>query len=86
MQRAWVRPGRVKSCAAVVAERLARLKLNGRVTGYFPLSRFTDLEMFTMGIEGSKQLWATPARPRPTRGPGTGCRLRCETFTSNRTA
>lgn len=41
------------------AERVGRLKLNGRLRGYSPLSRFVELEFLLMGIEGKKQLWTT---------------------------
>ncbi|SFO56316.1 hypothetical protein SAMN05216207_108913 [Pseudonocardia ammonioxydans] len=59
MRQAGIRPSRMKPGAAVAAERLGRLKLNGRLADYSPLSRFTELEMLTMGIEGKKQLWTT---------------------------
>jgi hypothetical protein len=49
----------VKSGAAVVGERLGRLKMNGRLRSYSPLSRFEELEFLTMGIDGKKQLWVT---------------------------
>lgn len=49
---------RVKTAAATVAERLGRFKLNGRVRGYSPLSRFAELDLLAMGIEGKKILWA----------------------------
>lgn len=49
---------RVKTTAATIAERLGRLKLNGQVRGYSPLSRFAELDFLAMGIEGKKILWA----------------------------
>jgi hypothetical protein len=49
----------VKIGFAVGAERLGRLKLNGRLGTYSPLSRFVELDFLAMGIEGKKQLWAT---------------------------
>ncbi|WP_030432707.1 hypothetical protein [Allokutzneria albata] len=54
-----VRPDPVKNLAVIGAEWLGRLKLNGRLTGYSPLSRFEELEFLTMGIDGKKQLWTT---------------------------
>jgi hypothetical protein len=51
--------GRLKPALAVVAERVGRLKLNGSLTGYSPLSRFVELEALVMGIEGKKVLWQT---------------------------
>jgi hypothetical protein len=59
MQRLGIRPDRVKNVAVTVAERVGRLKPNGRLLGYSPLSRFEELEFLTMGIDGKKQLWAT---------------------------
>ena len=53
----WTNP--VKVGLAVVAERCGRLKLNGRVGSYSPLSRFEELEFLTMGIVGKKQMWTT---------------------------
>jgi len=48
----------VKPRLAMVGERLGRLKLNGRLRGYSPLSRYLELELLTVGIEGKKTLWA----------------------------
>ena len=47
----------LKPGLAVVAERLGRLKLNGRLTGYSPLSRFEELDFLRMGIDGKIVLW-----------------------------
>jgi hypothetical protein len=49
----WKKPG------AIVAERLGRLKANGHLRSYSPLSRFVELEFLTMGIDGKVQLWQT---------------------------
>ena len=43
---------------AVGAERLGRLKPNGRLGTYSPLSRFIELDLLVMGIEGKRVLWA----------------------------
>jgi hypothetical protein len=41
-----------------VAEKLRRVvKLNGRLTGYSPLSRFLELESLYLGITGKRELW-----------------------------
>ncbi|WP_141812723.1 hypothetical protein [Nocardia bhagyanarayanae] len=61
MRRLDVPESRIKSGLAMAAERLARLKPNGRLAGYSPLSRFVELEFLIMGIEGKKQLWSTLA-------------------------
>lgn len=47
----------VKPALARVAERLGRLKLNGRLRGYSPLSRVLELEVLATGIGGKLQLW-----------------------------
>ncbi|WP_409180200.1 hypothetical protein F9C11_27210 [Amycolatopsis sp. VS8301801F10] len=59
MQAVPVRANPVKAGIALAAERLGRLKPNGRLTSYSPLSRFWELEALAMGIEGKKILWTT---------------------------
>jgi hypothetical protein len=59
MRRLGLRRNILKSSLAVAAERAGRLKLNGSLWSYSPLSRFSELEFLIMGIEGKKQLWAT---------------------------
>jgi hypothetical protein len=59
MRRLGIRPDPVKNVAVTVAERVGRLKPNGRLLSYSPLSRFEEVEFLIMGIEGKKQLWAT---------------------------
>jgi len=52
---------RVKPAGAWVAEKLGRLKLNGRLHGYSPLSRVLELEGLLIGITGKMALWETLA-------------------------
>jgi hypothetical protein len=59
MHRLGIRIDPLKIGLAVGAERLGRLKLNGRLGTYSPLSRFVELDLLAMGIEGKKILWAT---------------------------
>lgn len=47
----------IKPVLARVAERLGRLKLNGQLRGYSPLSRVLELEVLATGIGGKLQLW-----------------------------
>lgn len=54
-------PSTVKPAGAWVAEKLGRLKLNGRLRGYSPLSRLLELEGLLMGITGKVALWKTLA-------------------------
>lgn len=49
----------VKPAGAWVAEKLGRLKLNGRLRGYSPLSRLLELEGLMIGITGKLALWKT---------------------------
>lgn len=59
MRRLDVSPDPIRNAAVTVAERVGRLKPNGRLLRYSPLSRFSELEFLTMGIDGKKQLWTT---------------------------
>ena len=52
-----VEPSRVKIALAWSAERVARLKLNGRLLEYSPLSRLIELETLSAGIQAKRGLW-----------------------------
>ena len=39
------------------AEKAGRLKLNGQITGYSPLSRLVELEGLVIGVTGKRSLW-----------------------------
>jgi hypothetical protein len=47
----------VKLAVGWTAEKLARLKPNGRVFSYSPLSRLLELEGLAAGIRGKRALW-----------------------------
>jgi hypothetical protein len=47
----------VKMAGAWISEKLARLKANGQLTGYSPLSRLIELEMLFLGVTGKRELW-----------------------------
>jgi hypothetical protein len=60
---------RVKNAAAWGLEKLGRLKLNGELTSYSPLSRVVELEGLLTGITGKLGLWlalleVAPSEPR----------------------
>jgi hypothetical protein len=55
--RLGVRRDPVKPVLARLAERLGRLKPNGHLRGYSPLSRVLELEVLASGIGGKLQLW-----------------------------
>ncbi len=59
MQRLGARKNPVKTALAVAAERAGRLKPNGRLRSYSPLSRFLELDFLVYGIVGKKVLWQT---------------------------
>jgi hypothetical protein len=48
---------RVKIAAAWTAEKVGRLKLNGQLRGYSPLSRLVEIEGLASGIERKRALW-----------------------------
>jgi hypothetical protein len=50
-------PSSTKNVLATLGERAARLKLNGRILRYSPLSRFEELDALIMGIDGKVTLW-----------------------------
>lgn len=47
----------IKPAGAWVMEKLGRLKLNGQLRGYSPLSRLVELEGLLIGITGKIGLW-----------------------------
>jgi len=55
--RLGIKRDQVKPVLAKLAERLGRLKLNGQLRGYSPLSRVLELEILASGIGGKMQLW-----------------------------
>jgi hypothetical protein len=57
MGQLGVGQSRLKPLAAVLGERLGRLKLNGRLWGYSPLSRLDELEVLQLGVAGKRRLW-----------------------------
>ena len=52
-----VRPSPLKPRVAWALEKIGRLKLNGRIRSYSPLSRLLELEGLTMGIAAKRSLW-----------------------------
>jgi hypothetical protein len=51
------RESRVKEGLAWASEKLGRLKLNGTLRAYSPLSRVLELEALAVGIAGKLALW-----------------------------
>jgi hypothetical protein len=52
-----IKRDRPKVLAAWTGEKLGRLKPNGRLLSYSPLSRLIELEMLALGITGKLSLW-----------------------------
>jgi hypothetical protein len=52
-------PDRAKNIGFWVAEKAGRLKMNGQVTGYSPLSRMIEVEGLITGVNGKRSLWLT---------------------------
>jgi hypothetical protein len=48
---------RFKLAGGWAVEKLGRLKLNGRLLGYSPLSRLVELELLELGVQGKLALW-----------------------------
>jgi hypothetical protein len=59
MESLGIRRGRIKPALGAVGEKLGRLKPNGQLTGYSPLSRLVELELLLVGVNGKLQLWET---------------------------
>jgi hypothetical protein len=57
LKRLGVRADPMKILASVGAERLGRLKLNGELLRYSPLSRLEELELLSLGVAGKLALW-----------------------------
>ena len=55
----------MKSRATWVAEKIGRLKSNGRVTGYSDLSRLIELEGLIVGVTGKIGLWQSLSEAYP---------------------
>jgi hypothetical protein len=47
----------VKVASGWVGEKLGRLKLNGQLTGYSPLSRLVELDGLSLTIEARRLMW-----------------------------
>jgi hypothetical protein len=57
MARLSVGHDRVKVVGAWAVEKLGRLKLNGSLLSYSPLSRLEEIEGLSLGVEGKLSLW-----------------------------
>jgi hypothetical protein len=61
-----VRVDPLKVLAGWGAEKVGRLKLNGRLRSYSPLSRVVELEGLTLGVHGKLAMWRSLQQLEPT--------------------
>ena len=61
MERLGISPSPWKMALATIAERAARLKLNGRLVKRSPLSTLLELEALTAGVHAKRALWQSLA-------------------------
>jgi hypothetical protein len=57
MSRLEIKRDHAKVAVGWLGEKLGRLKPNGRLLGYSPLSRLVELEALSLGIAGKVSLW-----------------------------
>ncbi len=57
MRSCDVEPDHLKVTGAWAGEKLGRLKLNGELTSYSPLSRLIEVEGLYLGVTGKLSLW-----------------------------
>jgi len=57
MRRMDVAEDPIKHAAAWTMDKAGRLKLNGQLLGYSPLSRLIELEALALGVTGKMSLW-----------------------------
>ena len=57
IQRLGFPRSQVKTSAAWVLEKVGRLKPNGRLLEYSPLSRLVELELLASGVEAKRAMW-----------------------------
>lgn len=65
VERSGIPKSPVKPGLAWVSEKVGRLKLNGAITGYSPLSRLLELEALRLGIQGKWCLWRSLKAAHP---------------------
>jgi hypothetical protein len=57
MDRVGAARDQLKQVAALATERVGRLKLNGRLLSYSPLSRVVEIEGLVLGVRGKLSMW-----------------------------
>jgi hypothetical protein len=64
MDRLGIPRSPIKTTAGRVLGQVGRLKLNGRILRYSPLSRLEELEALVAGVEAKKAMWVSLKRVR----------------------
>jgi hypothetical protein len=59
MERLGIPRSPVKAPVAWALEKVGRLKLNGRLLEYSPLSRVIELELLSSGVETKRSMWTS---------------------------
>ena len=67
MERVGASENRLKNLLFWTGEKFGRLKLNGELTSYSPLSRLIELEGLTSGVAGKLSLWQCLREARDAR-------------------
>lgn len=62
MERLRIPRSPVKAPLAWALEKVGRLKLNGRLLEYSPLSRVVELELLSSGVETKRSMWTALKR------------------------
>ena len=57
MDRLGIKRDRLKEWAGWTAEKIGRMKMNGQLSGYSPLSRVIEFEGLVLGVTGKLSLW-----------------------------
>jgi hypothetical protein len=57
MEELGITRSRIKPAIGWLGEKVGRLKPNGQLRGYSPLSRVVELELLVIGITGKLRLW-----------------------------
>jgi hypothetical protein len=75
MSELGIRKDRLKDAAAWMAEKVGRLKLNGKIVGSSNLSRLVELEWLSLGVEGKLSMWRNLIQVRDKYPPLAGANL-----------
>ena len=64
IERVGAKPPLMKVAVGAAFERLSRLKPDGQLRGYSPLTRLLEFEALSLGVEGKRLLWVALAELR----------------------